>query len=97
MIVWLLDLQLPVRVQSVTITTKVTSLNPAHSVVYSLQHYVINFNQSFETGRWFSPGTLVSSTNKIDRHNITDILLKMTLNTITLIHSTINVDDTVTV
>jgi hypothetical protein len=50
-IVWLLDLQLPVRVQSVTITTKDTSLNPAHSVVYSIQHYVINFNQSFETGR----------------------------------------------
>jgi cell shape-determining protein MreC len=42
-IVWLLDLQLPVRVQSVTITTKDTSLNPAHSVVYSIQHYVINF------------------------------------------------------
>ena len=30
------------------------------------------------TGRWFSPGTLVSSTNK------TEILLKMALNTITL-------------
>jgi hypothetical protein len=35
----------------------------------------------FATGRWFSP---VSSTNKSDRHNITEILLKMTLNTITL-------------
>jgi len=30
------------------------------------------------------PGTPVSSINKTDRHNITDILLKMTLNTITL-------------
>jgi hypothetical protein len=30
----------------------------------------------------FSPGPLVSSTNKTDRHDITDILLKMALNTI---------------
>jgi hypothetical protein len=28
------------------------------------------------TGRLFSPGTLVSSTNKTDRNNITEILLK---------------------
>jgi hypothetical protein len=28
-------------------------------------------------GLWFSPGTLVSSTNKTDPHDITDILLKM--------------------
>jgi hypothetical protein len=34
------------------------------------------------TGRWFSPGTLVSFTNKTDRHNITEILLKVALNTI---------------
>ena len=31
--------------------------------------------------RWFSPGTLISSTNKSDRHDITEILLKVTLNT----------------
>jgi hypothetical protein len=31
------------------------------------------------TGRWFSP---VSSTNKTDRHDITEILLKVALNTI---------------
>jgi hypothetical protein len=31
----------------------------------------------------FSPGTLVSSTNKTDRHDITEILLKVALNTIT--------------
>jgi hypothetical protein len=29
------------------------------------------------TGRLFSPGTLVSSTNKTDRNNITEILLKV--------------------
>jgi hypothetical protein len=34
--------------------------------------------------RWFSPGTSVSFINKTDRHNITDISLKVALNTITL-------------
>ena len=34
------------------------------------------------TGRWFSPGTPVSSTNKSDRYDITEILLKVALNTI---------------
>jgi hypothetical protein len=33
-------------------------------------------------GRWFSPGIPVSSTNKTDRHDITQILLKVALNTI---------------
>jgi hypothetical protein len=36
--------------------------------------------QWLATGRWFSP---VSSTNKTDRHDITEILLKVVLNTIT--------------
>jgi len=35
------------------------------------------------TGWWFSPGTPVSSTNKTDRHDITEMLLKVALNTIT--------------
>jgi len=34
------------------------------------------------TGQWFSLGTPVSSTNKTDRQDITEILLKMTLNTL---------------
>jgi hypothetical protein len=38
-IVWWLDLQLPV--QSVPITTEVVSWNPVHGEVYSIQHYVI--------------------------------------------------------
>jgi hypothetical protein len=33
-------------------------------------------------GQWFSPGTPVSFTNKSDHHNITEILLKVALNTI---------------
>jgi hypothetical protein len=35
--------------------------------------------------RWYSQGTLVSSINKTDNHDITEILLKVELNTITLI------------
>ena len=35
-------------------------------------------------GWWFSPSTPVSSTNKTDRHDITEILLKVALNTINL-------------
>ena len=38
--------------------------------------------QLLATGRWFSPGTPDSSTNKTDRHNITEILLNVALNTI---------------
>jgi hypothetical protein len=32
------------------------------------------------TGQWFSPGPLVSSTNKTDSHDITETLLKVALN-----------------
>jgi hypothetical protein len=39
--------------------------------------------QWFEVVQWFSPGTPVSSTNKIDRHDITGILLTVTLSIIT--------------
>ena len=34
------------------------------------------------TGWWFSPGTPVSFTNKTDCHDMTEILLKVALNTI---------------
>jgi hypothetical protein len=37
--------------------------------------------QWLATGRWFSPCIPVSSTNKTDRYDITEILLKVTLNT----------------
>jgi hypothetical protein len=39
--------------------------------------------QWLAAGRWFSPGTPVSSTNITDCHDITEILLKVALNTIT--------------
>ena len=38
------------------------------------------------TGQWFTPGTPVSSTNKTDCHDITEILLTVALNIITLYH-----------
>jgi hypothetical protein len=38
--------------------------------------------QSLAAGLWFSPDTLVSSINKTDHHDITEILLKVVLNTI---------------
>jgi hypothetical protein len=41
MIVWKLDLQLPM--QSEPITTKVVSSKPVHGEVYLIQHYVIKF------------------------------------------------------
>jgi hypothetical protein len=39
--------------------------------------------QWLATGLWFSPGTPVYSTNKTDCHDITVVLLKAALNTIT--------------
>ena len=37
--------------------------------------------QCLAAGRYFSPGTPVSSTNKTDRHDIAEIVLQMELNT----------------
>ena len=39
-------------------------------------------DQLLAHGRWFSPGTPASSTTKTSRHDITEILLKVALNTI---------------
>ena len=39
--------------------------------------------QRLMAGWWFSPGTLISSTSKTDHYDITEILLKVALNTIT--------------
>jgi hypothetical protein len=50
--------------------------NTSHIYIYVLE--VIYF----ATGRWFSPGPPVSSTNKTDQHHITEILLKVVLNNI---------------
>jgi len=63
-----LDLQLPV--QSVTITTKVVLDKVLCDKVC----------QRLATFRWFSQDAPVSSTNKTDRHDITEIKLKVALN-----------------
>jgi hypothetical protein len=46
--------------------------------------------QLLATGQWFSPGIPpVSSTNKTDRHDLTEVLLKVALNTITQIFNSL--------
>ena len=50
---------------------------PSQIVSEVMQHYVIKFDLL-----WFSSGTPVSSTNRTDSHDITDILLKVELNII---------------
>ena len=65
-----LDLQLPMK--SMPITTDVLFESGSGRGV---QHYVINFVSDLrQVGAWFSP---VYSTNKTDRHDITEILLKV--------------------
>jgi len=71
------------HVQSVSIAAKVLSSNPTHGEVYPIQHYVMKFVSVLQQVGGFS-GTPVSSTNKTDSHDITEILLKVALNTITL-------------
>jgi len=66
--------------QSVPITTEVVSSNPAQARCTGFCDKVC---QWLAAGQWFSPGTPVSSTNKTDCHDISEILLKEELNTIT--------------
>jgi len=74
-----LDLQL--SVQSVPITTNVLRSNPVHGEVYSIQHYVIKFVSDLrQVGGFlcvlqFPPPIKLTAT-------ITEILLKVALNTI---------------
>jgi hypothetical protein len=81
-IVWFLDLQLPM--QSVPITINFVSSNPAHGEVVFDTTLWAKVCQWLATGRWFSPGTADSSTNKTDHHDITEILLNVVLSTISL-------------
>jgi hypothetical protein len=56
------------------------SSNPVHGKVYSIQHYVIKFVCDLRQVSG-SLSTQVYSINKTDRHEITEILLKVVLNT----------------
>ncbi len=71
MIVWLLDLQLSPLMLRVRISIRARCTTLCNKI-----------SQRLATGRWFSPDTPVSSTNKTDCHDITKILLKVALNTI---------------
>ena len=46
-----------------------------HGEVYSIQHYVIKFVSDLRQVGGFFSGTPVYSTNKTDRHDITEIVL----------------------
>jgi hypothetical protein len=59
-------------------TTKVVSLNLVHGEVYSIQYYVIKFVSDLRQ----VDGSPVSLTNKNDHHDITEIFLKVALNTL---------------
>jgi hypothetical protein len=69
-------------VQSVPITTKVVSSNPVHGELYSIQHYVIKYVSDLWQVNGFLLVLRYFSTNKTDHHDITEILLKVPLNTI---------------
>ena len=59
------------------------SSNPVHGVVYSIQHYVIKFvSDLWEVCDFLHVLTPIASTNKTDRHDIAEILLKVSLNTV---------------
>jgi hypothetical protein len=50
---------------------------------YSIQYYMIKFVSDFHQVGGFAD-TPLASTNKTDRHDIAEILLKVALNTITI-------------
>jgi hypothetical protein len=72
-IVWKLDLQLPM--QSIPIATNVVSLNPAHGQAYTIQHYVIKFVSDLRQFCGFPLDT------PCFRRDIHEILLNIVLNT----------------
>ena len=62
-------------------TTNVMSSNSAQGKMYSDTTLCDKVCQLFAAGWWFSPGPPLSSANKLDRHDIAEILLKVALNT----------------
>jgi hypothetical protein len=68
--------------QSLPITTNVVSSNPVHGEVYSMQHYVIKFVCDLRQVDGFLRVLRFSPPIKLDCHDITEILVKVALNTI---------------
>ena len=78
---WWLKLQLPMH--SVPITTYVVIRIP--SMTRRTRYTLCDKSyQWLATGRWISPGTPASSTNTTNCYDITDILLKVALNSTTI-------------
>ena len=50
----------------------------------SVELYVIKVCQLLAAGQWLFPGTPVSPTNKTDLNDVTEMLLKVVLNKITV-------------
>jgi hypothetical protein len=78
---------------SVSPVIRITQQNYIHLwlsdiITYGGNHVILDTTlcdkicQWFAAGQWFSPGTPVSSHNKTDLYDITEILLKVVLNTI---------------
>ena len=66
-----------------SITTRVVSSNSVHSEVYSIQHFVIKLVSDLrQVGGLLRVLRVPPPTIKTNRHDITDILLKVMLNNI---------------
>jgi hypothetical protein len=68
----------------VSITSKVASWNPADGEVYSIQHYVIEFVSDLQQVCRFLQVLQFPLQIKLTAKYLTEILLKVALNTITL-------------
>ena len=73
-----MDLYLPKK--SVPITTNIVSSNPAHGKVYLIQHYVIQFVSDLRQVCGFLWALRFPPPMKLTAYNITEILLKVALN-----------------
>jgi hypothetical protein len=66
------------EIQNVQVRTQLCKLRKGSTRLAAASDKVY---QLLVHGRWFSPGTLASSTTKTGRHDIAEILLKVALNT----------------
>ena len=88
-IIWQLELQLPV--QLVPITTKGVSSNPVQGEVYSIQHYVIKFDSDLQQVGGFLWVLRFPTPKKNYRYDITEILLKVAISTINHIYQKLQI------
>ena len=68
--------------QSVPISTNIMSSNPAQARCTRIQHYVIKFVSDLRQVSGFLWVLRFPSPIKLTRHDVTEILLKVALNTI---------------